>query len=109
MPTVEEMNDVAPALQASRSGPRKAAVRKKPWCVQYSERHIQGGRTEGWCLVAGNYEPNEGANNVPTTCGLFVILPGNFERRQPTCAECVDLLDRSERAQPEATTTRRRK
>jgi len=27
MPTVEEVNDVAPALQASRSGPRKAAVR----------------------------------------------------------------------------------
>jgi len=27
MPTVEEVNDVAPALQASRSGPRDAAVR----------------------------------------------------------------------------------
>ena len=81
MPTVEEMNDVAPALQASRSGPRKAAGRVND---------------EWW-------RENEGPLVLINSLVLafFVALFVAFVMWASSAS--ADLLDRSERAQPEAT------
>jgi hypothetical protein len=27
-----------------------------------------------------------------TLCGMFVIMPGRYEKRLPTCGKCLELL-----------------
>lgn len=52
---------------------------KPVWCVEHKD---------GWCAIKLNYKPPEDANNVPTRCNHFVVLPTGFAKRQPTCDEC---------------------
>jgi hypothetical protein len=51
------------------------------WCVRHQD---------GWCACES--EPKEGENNVPTLCDHFIWLPGGFEKREPTCPECLKVL-----------------
>jgi hypothetical protein len=55
------------------------------WCVL---------SRDGWCLTKHNRKPAEGADAVPTACGWFVVLPGGFDQREPTCRDCVAFLAR---------------
>jgi len=48
-------------------------------CVKHSE---------GWCACRGlRYR-----DNAQTLCKHFVIAPLGFERREPTCPECLNVL-----------------
>jgi len=99
------MSDVAPALQASRSGPRKAAVRRQmvttrdvsveecPWLPE----GIRGGTVLD-CYSGATYGciSNRGrAMSEPGVEHPFFEVPRDA---------LADLLDRSEREQPEAYT-----
>jgi hypothetical protein len=61
---------------------------KRVECVEWRERD----GTTGWCAVAWR-DPRE--VSTMTKCQMFVSLPGNFERRKPTCPECIAALARS--------------
>ena len=50
------------------------------WCVEH---------VDGWCAVAGDVDPGEGALSVETRCGHSVTLPLGIERRAPDCEECL--------------------
>ena len=58
----------------------KSVTQNAVWCVQHSE---------GWCAVQKNIIPLESANNVPTRCGGFIILPFGFQKQVPTCPDCL--------------------
>lgn len=58
----------------------------RPERVQrYAVRH-----RSGWCAVERGYVPAEGDVNVPTACGMFVVLPFGYERGLAivSCEEC---------------------
>jgi len=53
-------------------------------CVQHST---------GWCATKSAKRPTETAENVPTLCGCFVILPFGVDGdRQPDCPDCLAVL-----------------
>lgn len=54
------------------------------WCVQSQD---------GWCACQTDKEPEDGLNNVPTVCGYFVVLPWGFDKRIPTCPECLAKME----------------
>ena len=51
------------------------------WCVRHRD---------GWCACES--EPKEGETNVPTKCDHFIWLPMGFEKREPTCPDCLKAL-----------------
>jgi hypothetical protein len=64
---------------------------RKRWCVHWRERLAGSAEREGWCACRrglGGYDAERGGTSVETKCGHFVILPGRFEMRTPTCAGC---------------------
>lgn len=64
--------------------PKSRAVQ----CVHWRDRET---KAEGWCALRrglGKHDENRGTDSVETKCGLFVIAPGRFEKRVPTCEEC---------------------
>ncbi len=44
---------------------------------------------QGWCAVESKAKLSEVSVNVPTRCGMFVTLPYGFQKRLPTCKECL--------------------
>jgi hypothetical protein len=59
------------------------------WCVN-------GKR--GWCIVKGGIRERERAENIPTLCGYFIVLPFGVEKREPTCLECRQEMKRGDAA-----------
>lgn len=58
-----------------------------PLAVRSFDRDARGRVVaERWC-AATNKRPN--ANRARTWCGYWVTLPCGFERRWPTCPECL--------------------
>lgn len=57
------------------------------WCAKHRD---------GWCAVAGDQEPPEGMDNVPTVCSHVVVFPGGFDHRTPTCPDCLTALQAGE-------------
>jgi hypothetical protein len=61
------------------------------WCVK---------SRDGWCATKVNRQPPEGATSVATLCQHFVVLPGGYERREPTCRDCIKVMRISVRRLP---------
>lgn len=57
-----------------------------PLCVLGIDEDRDGKRTRVWC-VCTRRDPR--ALNSKTLCGMFVVMPGSYEHRQPTCPECA--------------------
>jgi hypothetical protein len=60
-----------------------------PWCVMSLDR-ADGFMVERWCamLVQPKGEPRY-RDYVRSDCGYTVTLPCGFEKREPTCEECI--------------------
>lgn len=62
------------------------------WCVKHLERDHDGAvRWEWWCRLA--HQPKTQprySDTKKTACGYVVTLPCGFERRRPTCTECLE-------------------
>jgi hypothetical protein len=54
------------------------------WCAKHRD---------GWCAAKTNEPWDERAFNVPTMCGYFVTLPIGCKKGEPTCLECLEILD----------------
>lgn len=55
----------------------------KPWCVQHNE---------GWCVMRCQHgQRDDSAMHAETYCKHFVTLPFGYERRKPTCPDCLGL------------------
>lgn len=78
---------VAPAL------PSEAKMANEVWCVGW-RRDENGDRLypERFCVTASRRKAKDGATNVSTLCGRWVILPTSSEKREPTCQDCLDTL-----------------
>ena len=99
MPTVEEVNDVAPALQASRSGPRDAAVR---WAVSILFTRQTGANQTQNQLRLGLFDARSEEEALGKA--LMAFRAGDVHPDAFSAIELVLPADRSERAKPEATT-----
>jgi hypothetical protein len=65
----------------------------KVWCVKWREPFAEKGQpAEGYCACKVNRCPPDGQDNVPTKCGMIVILQGGGVKRKPTCPECLEKL-----------------
>jgi hypothetical protein len=66
----------------------------KVWCVKWRRMSFRTGEiVEGWCAVKGNRQPKESeVDRVPTECNHVITFAGRFERRKPTCPECLGAL-----------------
>ena len=63
-------------------------MNKKRWCVRHRN---------GWCAALEEGAlPEDMADNVDTLCGMVVVLPFGFEEREPTCSECLKIMEREE-------------
>jgi hypothetical protein len=56
----------------------------KVWCVKHNS---------GWCAAKQNRKFSDRAFSVPTKCGYFVALPWGCEEREPTCLDCLEILE----------------
>ena len=54
------------------------------WCVKHRD---------GWCAAKHNHQWDERLFNVPTKCGYFITLPLGSKKGEPTCPECLDILE----------------
>lgn len=61
------------------------------WCAKHKE---------GWCAVVPDRAPAEGSDGVPTLCEYVVNFPGGYDRREPTCADCLNVIARSHGISP---------
>lgn len=66
---------------------REAYSKRIRMCVQW--RDDKG--MYQWCAIKNKKDPK--AVSDATLCNHFVRLRGGSERREPTCAECLSLLD----------------
>lgn len=56
------------------------------WCVQH-----RGGWCQMWAQSKRGVDQHRTeAFRVPTLCRHYVIMPIGFERRRPTCKECLE-------------------
>jgi hypothetical protein len=55
------------------------------WCVQHGS---------GWCAAKPNEQWDERSFSVPTQCGYFIRLPLGCKKGEPTCLECLAVLDK---------------
>ncbi len=68
-----------------------------PVCVQWAERKDDGGIDHTmWC--ATQRKTTRYSDAVKTSCGFVVSLPWGLERREPTCPECLDEIERQRHA-----------
>lgn len=61
----------------------------KVWCVKHNS---------GWCAAKPNRKWDERQFNVATKCGYFIALPWGCKFGEPTCLECLEILDAAEAA-----------
>jgi len=70
------------------------------WCVAWFTRDTAGRTIRiDWCVMkrrVRGVEPKYRDSEV-TLCGYFVVLPCGYERRAPTCADCVEKRGRGVR------------
>jgi len=70
-----------------------------PWCCSW-RFHDQHGRAKNhnhreWCMTKS--QPSGEAryrDSIKTACGYYVHATGGLERRQPTCPECLAILQK---------------
>lgn len=48
----------------------------------------------GWCATRRHNLPMDTVDNQSTLCRHYVTLPWGFERRRPTCPDCLKVLER---------------
>jgi pyrimidine deaminase RibD-like protein len=61
----------------------KATRVQAVWCVKHRD---------GWCATKSGRRYAEGITNAPTKCKHYVTLPCGYERRVPTCVECIEAM-----------------
>ncbi|HJU06580.1 MAG TPA: hypothetical protein VJ692_15640 [Nitrospiraceae bacterium] len=57
---------------------------ERVWCVKHRS---------GWCASKTNRPWDERSFSVPTACGYFITLPLGKSFRDPTCLECLEVLE----------------
>lgn len=62
---------------------------KSVLCVEAYDQMPDGSKSSAWC-VCTKRDPR--AVSSETLCGMFVIMPGRYEKRVPTCEKCLELL-----------------
>lgn len=60
------------------------SMKSKKMCVQHRD---------GWCVAKNENECLEENDNIETLCHHFIILPWGFKKRNPTCPDCLKILE----------------
>lgn len=69
------------------NGVTRAAV--DPLCVEYQDNEGDDSQ-RGWCLAHGG--PDKDLVQQRTGCAKYVVFPGSYSRRKPTCPECLEAM-----------------
>jgi hypothetical protein len=54
------------------------------WCVKHRD---------GYCAIRTGKPFKEGKDQVFTKCQHWIIFPWGCEEREPTCLECLEILE----------------
>lgn len=65
-----------------------ARKRKPVWCVLANDGI--------WCAARVQSKKPDATYQVPTLCGMFVVLPHDVYKRRPTCPVCRKRLMKKE-------------
>jgi hypothetical protein len=73
--------------ELTNQAPRRCLARLVRWCVKHRD---------GWCACKVNAKPAEDSISVETACDHYVTLPYGFQKRKPTCPDCISANDQVE-------------
>ena len=66
--------------ESNNKRPSRCLARRVRWCVRHRD---------GWCACKIDAKPEENSSSVETACDHHVALPYGFQKRKPTCPECI--------------------